>query len=203
MKRLIILFTLLLIISNITNAQFDREHIKSIKKSLPRGLSMKVDQMEGVIWITSKKILTRLSQEGNYIQFYFAISELGKIGPLRIVNSITTDSWVFMNKATYLVGGSKMNKDGTQKRFEISLGDVYRNVNTSGSVTEKSDVSCSDDIIEFMKYQIEKRAFITIRYSGKESYIERPIFGGKAANIFAIALNAHEAYKKDRNSDQE
>ncbi len=196
-----ILIILALTTLTIANAQFSRDSIKSIRKSLPKGVYMKVDQMEGVIWIKSKKISTRLSEKGNYIQFYFAISESGKIGPLRIVNSITTSSWVFMKKATYLVGGSKMNKAGEQKRFEISLGDVYRKVNTGGSVTEKSDVICNDEIIQFMQYQIKKRAFITIRYSGKESYIERPIFGGKAASIFAIVLDAYEKYKEESQSE--
>ena len=179
----------------IANAQFSRDSIKSIRKSLPKGIHMEVDQMQGVIWIKSKKILTRQPEKDNYIQLYFAISETGKIGPLRFVNKITISSWVFMEKAVFLVGGSKMNKAGEQKRFIIYLGEVSRKVNSNASVTETSDIICSNTVFEFMEFQIEKRAFITIRYSGKEEYVNRPIFGRKAADVFNTILNAYEKYK--------
>ncbi len=194
MKKAIFIL-LALITLNTANAQFTRDSLKSIRNSLPSGIYMKTDQMEGVIWITSKKIFTDVSVKSNYFQLYFGIFESGKIGNLRIVNSITLSSWIFMEKAIYLVGGVKMKKADEQKRFELYFGEITTNVNANATVTEKSDDICTANMFEFFKYQIEKRAFIKIRYSGKNTYINRSIFGGKAANTFGTMLDVYEKFK--------
>ena len=213
MKTKSIITIILVFLFQFANSQtisFSKDELKRINPLIQKGVKIKNDEHEGVSWIKSKNVDIVRSDTFNSstatMSIYFGITKINgkvKIMPLRIVNTLNINNWIFFNKISILYGTLKQKRNGTREKFTIYDDDTVRNVN-GGGVTEKSDVVVSDEVMLFLKAITSNPKPIHIRYSGKEKYYEKfyGVFLKKFSKKFLPVLDSYLALVKEFEKDK-
>lgn len=186
-------------------AQFSSHEIKEIKSKLPKGVILEYDDVMGIIWVSSKGVnlsggTTFPDDRRTFVKLYFGISKTDgiiKIKPLRIVNRIYNNGWIFFNKIYYLVGDKKDKKNGTTKTYQLEDNNTSRETKIGGWVTEKSDIVVNEDIRSFIDYVIESGKDVKVRFSGDEQYYEETSSGKSFVVDFQPLVNIYDKLKID------
>lgn len=202
-----------IIIFQFANSQtisFSKDELKRINPLIQKGVKIKNDEHEGVSWIKSKNVDIVRSDTFNSstatMSIYFGITKINgkvKVMPLRIVNTLNVDNWIFFDKISILYGTLKQKRNGTREKFTIYDDDTVRNA-SGGGVTEKSDVVVSDEVMLFLKAITSNPKPIHIRYSGKEKYYEKfyGVFLKKFPKKLLPVLDSYLALVKEFEKDK-
>lgn len=190
-------------ISTVSRGQFTRDDIKYVKERLPKGINMRVDQYEGIIWIQHKAIsLANFNVPPSYLSIYFSVrkKEGGKIevGYIRIKNVLKLNGWIFVDKIVMLTSSKQERKDGIFHKFNIGgLGDVNRQVIEASLVSESSDIILEGQGLGFVKSIIEEKRVVNIKYSGRNEYCIRKTGGKGMQKQFKLIVQAYDALGGD------
>ncbi|MGK4566769.1 hypothetical protein [Flavobacterium sp. 3HN19-14] len=152
-----------------------------------KGVIIENDFHENITWIKSKPIplvrkdFTVNALEVTFIQIYFGLKVVdGKqtMTPIHIVNNYKSSDWIFFDEVSYLLGSGKEIRQGKGVTFKITDDDTNRDVNRG--VSEFSDVIAGDSAIAFIKYVLENKTGLNVRYlnTHKNQYVDIEVPNG-------------------------
>ncbi len=108
---------------------------------------------------------------------------------MRFVNIYSKSNWIFWNKARFIYD---------EKRFEYYDDDTSRETSSSSvngvEVTEKSDVFCDQDMIQFLR-DISTAKLVEGRLEGRKGYYDYTI-GEKTKLRIAKVISLYDKLKK-------
>lgn len=191
------LFALVLSISTSAFSQFSRDQIKNIKSKLPKGLSMEVDQFNGLIWIKHKDISAEnsfLGQTSSYFTYgvYFGIREDGTTTPMRFKGHYWASSWLFIKETIFIVGMKPEN----QERFKIACAQGNTEVHSGGNISEYIDCVLTDEGRKLVDHIADVGGYIQIQVQGDAKKNNFTMLGGRAQKNFKTILDYYDSLQK-------
>lgn len=185
--------TLLVFVSFGSIGQFTKEEIKSIRTQIGKGVVYKYDRVKGIIWINSKNVVI---EKSSYFHLYYGLLKInGSIirTPIRIRARLHRMGWIFANEVTIALLKHKEEDDGKIVKASYSDENPVRDVYSGGYIQEVLDGIASDDLISLLKYAIENKRMIIIRFSGDQKYTEQAMFSSrlKSLPVFFEKMNVY------------
>lgn len=177
MKNSVLLIFILLCFNSIS--QFTKQEIKVIKGEIGKGVIYSYDNHKGILWIKSKKVTIEGS---SYFYFYYGLQkENDKIVrlPTRIKSRLHRTNWIFANKVSFALMRYKEEDKGKVIKASYSDNNPATHVFNGGYIEEILDNTTPPDLITLLKYAIENKRMITVRFTGKEKYTEQAIFASR------------------------
>lgn len=150
-------------------------NLSELSKNDLKDYKVKEDKFRDVTFITPKVNMTSK---------YAYLSIKNNVLNMRIVMEHYGDYWIFFNKVIILYNG---------KKLEYDAGSTNRDVGSSGSVKETSDVRCSIEMIDAFR-EIVNTEKVEVRLSGdKISDFE---MSNKTKKSIKLALELYDKLKK-------
>jgi hypothetical protein len=184
MKFLTLIFTIVLCFTGFS--QFTKEEIKAVRIKIGKGVSYSYDNHKGILWVQSKQVTIEGS---SYFYLYYGLKKQNDSivrTALRVKSRLHRTGWIFANSVSFALMTYKEEDKGRVTSVSYSDKSPARDVYSGGYIQEILDNVVSYELIDLLKYAIENKRMITVRFTGDEKYTEQAIFAARLKGLTAF-----------------
>lgn len=176
------------------NPRMSFQELKSLLKELKQTCDVKYDNINQVVWVSSKK---EVDMNNSKSKVYFGFTETKELYQKRLRIEYNAPSWLFVDKLFLSVGSRR--KDN-QRIYEIPIDQKYlkKEVLSGGDIKEVIDIPFNSKIEGFFEdiLSTENNETMTIRFSGKDKYYDSYLFSNKYKKMSKPVFECYDSLEK-------